>query len=300
MLLIALAGAVLALAGPARLVSHYFLTPCAGAGPEQNADFEIRAPALDLAAYYAELEAFRGSFRFEELDAVAHEGQRLPIHWIRRERPGGPRLLVVAGVHGDERAALIGLPRFLEGLRATQGNADRWDVSVVAPVNPVGVAERSRYNTAGCDINRDFAAFATREARAVRRVVEATAPDLVVATHEGPQAGFFLIATAAADAARAEAVVREVGRGGVALAERSFLGLGLGTPGLSVEGRLMASAKRWIGLGSLGTYLESRHVASYTTESSWGSDAFDERARSHVLALQAILSTVPARPRDAR
>jgi hypothetical protein len=155
------------------------------------------------------------------------------------------------------------------------------------------VAYASRYNGAGCDINRDFGEFQTLEAQAVRHVIEAYRPEVVVAPHEGRQDGFYLIATAAADGEVAAAVVRKLADAGVTLASRSFLGIELGTPGLSVEGSMLAATKRWIGLGSLGTYLDGLNVATYTTESSWGSDAFDERIRSHVLAIRAILEIAP-------
>ena len=207
-------------------------------------------------------------------------------------------MLIVAGVHGDERAALLAIPLLLAELAAEQAtpagvDGPHWDLSVLVPVNPVGSAHSSRYNGAGCDLNRDFGAFASEEARAVRAVVERLDPHLVIAPHEGPQDGFFLIATADADPELARRAVAAVAAANIPLARKSFLGLGLGDPGLSLEGPWVAAGKRLLGLGSLGTYMESRGVATFTTESSWDSEDFEARIRSHVIAIRAVLASQP-------
>ena len=277
----------------------YFLTPCAGNGPERNADFELQLPPLDLDAFYAELRGLQANFEFEELGRVRYQGRNDPQYWIRRPAPAGaPRMLIVAGVHGDERAALLAVPRLLAELAdegATQQNDESpsWDLSVLVPVNPVGAAQTSRYNGAGCDLNRDFGAFENPESRAVRTIVERLQPDLVIAPHEGPQDGFFLIATADADAELARRAVAAVAAAGIPLARKSFLGLGLGSPGLSLEGPAIAAGKRVIGLGSLGTYMESLGIGTFTTESSWDSKDFEARIGSHVIAIRAVLDSVP-------
>ncbi|MEE2664174.1 MAG: succinylglutamate desuccinylase/aspartoacylase family protein [Myxococcota bacterium] len=277
----------------------YFLTPCAGDGPERNADFELNLPPLDLDAFYAELRALEATFDVEEVGRVRYRGRDDPQYWIRRPGPeGAPRMLIVAGVHGDERAALLAVPRVLAELAAERSTQERvgaphWDLSVLLPVNPVGLAHTSRYNAAGCDLNRDFGDFANEETRTVREVVERLKPDLVVAPHEGPQDGFFLIATADADPELAHRAVDAVANAGIPLARKSFLGLALGSPGLSLEGARIAAAKRWLGLGSLGTYMESLGVGTLTTESSWDSEDFGARIRSHVIAIQAILASQP-------
>lgn len=289
---LALLATVLSSCTRTRLGLKYFLTACAADGPVQNTDFEIKLPPFDLDDYYAELDALRGAYEFQRIETVRYQDRNYPVYWIRlRNSADARRLLIVAGVHGDERAALLSIPRLLQRL-ARAGEAQRsWDVSVIVPVNPVGAAHASRYNGSGCDINRDFGSFATAEARAVRRVLDEYAPDLVVAPHEGPQEGFFLVATSAADPTLARRMVSAVDAVGIPLAQRSFLNLALGTPGLSTEGWWTSLGKRLIRLGSLGTYLDSRDLATYTTESSWGSADFGARIDVHVIAIEAILES---------
>ena len=53
-------------------------------------------------------------------------------------------LLVLAGVHGNEHAGLLAVPRLLE-----KWTEDAVRLVVITPVNPVGAAELSRYNADG-------------------------------------------------------------------------------------------------------------------------------------------------------
>ncbi len=72
------------------------------------------------------------------------------------------------------------------------------------------------------DINRDFAAFETLEARAIREVIEETSPELIVALHEGPNDGFLVIATRSTPSRYAAAVASALQASGVALARHSI------------------------------------------------------------------------------
>lgn len=287
--------------GKLDLAHKYFLNACAGDGPETNKDFTLNMPPFDLETYYSEIRSFERKYKIKEIDVINYRDKSYPILWINQNpltllNPSGgenrARLLVVSGIHGDERAALLAVPellRELSGPNAVNYSA-HWDVSIIVPANPVSAAYGSRYNSQGCDVNRDFNEFDTQEATAIKKVIEQFKPDLIVSMHEGPQNGFFMIATAAADTALAEKVISQIEDEGITLAKKSFLGFELNRAGLSVEGKLMASGKRWIRLGSLGTYLESLNIGTFTTESSWNSDNYTERIRSHFLLVKAILN----------
>src|SRR5690606_32698779 len=118
---------------------------------------------------------------------------------------------------GNEHAGILAVP---EILAHTVEPAVR--LVVLAPVNPVGAAEMSRYNGDGFDINRDFVRFETREARAVRRVVEEERPDFVISLHEGPQDRSFMFLNRHIDAALARRLARAIEAGGTALAEHDY------------------------------------------------------------------------------
>lgn len=299
-LAVAMVLGTLALGGTLRLVHKYFLSPCAGAGPERNADFELLLPPLELAGFYGRLLASAGpAFEQRTLASIPHRDRSYPIYWLRRPgHPNAPRVLIAGGVHGDERAALLVLPDLLDAL-GDEPPGSGLDVVLVAPINPVGVAETSRYNAQGCDINRDFGAFATAEARALRDALSEYRPDLVVAPHEGPQEGTFVIVTSKGSEQAGAAVVDALERAGLALAQRSFLGYRLGRPGLSVESPWVARIKSGVGLGSLGTFLDDRGIPTYTVETSWSSPDFEARIRSHRVALLTLLEELGTRSASA-
>ena len=149
-----------------------------------------RCGALPLEPFYRALrEASAG--RLETLTEVVDDADRSPILLLGPPDKGARSMLVVAGVHGNEVSGSLAATA---ALRLMHGE-HTVSVHVIAPANPIGLAHAPRYNSQGCDINRDLAAFRTQEARAIRTAIDRLRPDLVVALHEGPQDGVFVIGT---------------------------------------------------------------------------------------------------------
>src|SRR4051812_15310814 len=82
---------------------------------------------------------------------------------IEADHVGGSGLvvLVVGCIHGDECAAL---PVIAALRRAHPRGEDLW---VIPTANPDGLAHRTRTNTHGVDLNRDFGAKREIETRAL-------------------------------------------------------------------------------------------------------------------------------------
>jgi hypothetical protein len=211
---------------------------------------------------------------------------------------GGVRVLVVAGVHGNEVAGALAAPRVLHAAHDDPTWLRGIELHVVAPANPVGLAYLSRYNGGGCDVNRDFGPFRTAEAAALRDVLHAIAPALVVSLHEGPQEGFYVIATRRAPRDVADAMARGAAASGIALAGASFLGGGLDAPGVEHEGRFKTGLKRVLGIDSLGAYADRHGVGTLTTESPWALPDVDARVGAHVAAVRGALERLQTRDQD--
>lgn len=275
---------------------RFFLTPCPVHGPVAETELPMRIEPVALAAYYQELSSAAAGFDLREVARVRDVSGDLPIYHIAHIARLAPdtaaratRLLVVAGVHGNEIAGALAAPRVLADMETRPTDYQDVDLHLIAPANPVGLGHLSRYDALGCDVNRDFGAFRTPEATAIRAVFAAVAPDLVIALHEGPQDGFCVIATQSVPPRLTEAVAEAVGRTGVPLAQDSFLGLPLGTPGVMREGRFMTALKRAIGLQSLGAYALAQGVPTLTTESPWNGADLDARITTHVIAVRAAV-----------
>jgi predicted deacylase len=199
------------------------------------------------------------------------------------------KILVVAGIHGNETAGLHAVPAILDFLEADRPEYRSSEVTIVAPANPVGVLHGSRYNGDGCDLNRDFHDPRTHEARMIHDFIAAQRPDLIVSLHEGPQDGYLLVVTSEGSKQLAEAAVRAVRERGFALASSHFAGFALGTLGLSAEGSGTDFLKWALRLHTLGSFAASLGIGTYTTETSWSSRDFEGRVQAHVVTVEALL-----------
>jgi hypothetical protein len=278
---------LLAACAPVRPLYH-FLLACPAAGPVVETDLALYLEPVSLDAYYEELTAFAASFPMREVGRADRDGQPAPIyHFGPLGTVGGRRLLVVAAVHGNEISGSLAAPRLLRELRQDAESYEGVELHLIAPANPVGLHHLSRYDAAGCDVNRDFGRFRTPEAAAIRDVMAQVAPELVVAWHEGPQNGFYVIATRRVPARMADAIAQAVAAARIPLTTRSYFGLPLGTPGATHEGRWLTAVKALAAMGTLGTYAERHGVGVLTTETPFRSTDLDARVTAQLVALRA-------------
>jgi hypothetical protein len=287
----ALAVALLLAVGCARVgLAPRYLARCPAKGPEAAADLGFRQVPLDLHDFYVGIRARSSTFKIDELGAVRDGGADYPILSIHyRGSSAHNKILVVAGVHGNETAGLLAVPAILDLLEANRPEHRFSDVTIVAPANPMGVLYGSRYNGDGCDLNRDFHDPRTYEARVIRDFIAAQQPNMIVSLHEGPQDGYLLVMTSEGSKQLAEAAVRAVRERGFTLASSHFAGFALRTPGLSAEGGGTDFLKWALRLRTLGSFANSLGIGTYTTETSWSSDDFEGRVQPHVVTVEALL-----------
>ncbi len=276
---------------------RFFLLRCPADGPVAETQLDIQLEPVDIDSYNHRLRAAADGFPMQELIRVGRGDATFPIFHV------GPigaspthRVLVVAGIHGNEIAASLAAPQLLEDRRADPEAYEACELHLLAPANPVGLMHESRYNAQGCDINRDFGTFRTPEALVIREIFDRVSPTLIVAFHEGPQDGFYVIGTTRAPGALPRAVAQAVHSAGIALSTRSFLGLQLRDPGYEHEGSLTSLLKRLIRLHSLGAYAQAHEVGTLTTESPWSSRNLAARIRAHVVAVRAVCAALRPPP----
>lgn len=259
--------------------------------PARETELGIAPLDYEPDAYTAQIRSYaERSFDVSTLDEVEYQGQRFPILAVRRiHRDARKRLLVLAGVHGNEHAGLLAVPDILDAFDATQLPIE---LTVVTPVNPVGAASFSRYNALGFDINRDFVRFETPEARAVRRLVDQAPPDFLVALHEGPQDATFMFTNRCVPFDLAARLLRAMAEAGTVLAERDYLGRTLDPPGHAPMSRSMwLLCAVWAGTLSMmatSMWANERGIPEITLESSWRHPDRDTRVRGHVALAMAV------------
>lgn len=268
-----------------RMFAKYHLQRRVYDHPARETELGLVELGFDGAAFARSLHALGDRYDVRTLEVIEYRGRAHAMHCATSRSPaaGAARatLLVLGGVHGNEHAGILAVPEILSRI-ATPALR----VVAVAPVNPVGAAELSRYNADGFDINRDFVRFETREARAVRRVFDDERPDFVVSLHEGPQDHTFMFLNRHVDAGLAHRLATALERGGTALADEDYFGRRLATPGLAPTGRAMRLVTAlWaatLKMKSTGMWCDDRGVPEITLESSWRLDDREARVRSHV------------------
>lgn len=273
-----------------RLFAKYHLKHPVEAYPAREEELGLVELPFDLDAYVRELEGFDGDrFTVTREAELAYEGRRHPMVTLRSRAKAHATLLLIVGIHGNERAGLLALPNILERFDPELGVR----LVVIAPANPVGASKLSRYNGRGYDINRDFKRFETEEARAIRAVYERERPDFVVSLHEGPQDATFMFANHHVPSAIARRALEALAAGGATLATRDYFGLPLNPPGLSASTRVGRIVNRvWAAVpGMMATiqYSADRSIPELVLESSWREREAAARIRPHVDLVDAIL-----------
>jgi hypothetical protein len=153
----------------------------------------------------------------EQLGPVEYPGFAANVWKIHFQATPSPlrRVLISAGIHGDEPASTEMAVRFVEKLSQSPGNYKNMAIDIVPMVNPWGWVHDTRCNQIGIDINRDFSRFGSREANLVKKFLETRSYDLMVDLHEDSDArGFYLYQYGLDDKSICEKIitaVREMG-----------------------------------------------------------------------------------------
>lgn len=103
-----------------------------------------------------------------------------------------PHIYLSSGVHGDEPAGPLALQRILEADLLPANLA----ITLIPLINPSGIANQTRVNDLGQDLNRDFFKPSNPESKAVKSDIDHLPKiDLSIALHEDwESSGFYMYA----------------------------------------------------------------------------------------------------------
>lgn len=104
-----------------------------------------------------------------------------------------PAVVLAAGVHGDEPEGVEAALGLLESVTDGAQPLQRHRLIVLPCLNPSGLADGTRANRAGQDINRQFDVDSTPETAAVRAFLRANRPEVLVDLHTDAQAEKFYV-----------------------------------------------------------------------------------------------------------
>ncbi len=144
-------------------------------------------PAYDalLARYQSATQALQGTLK------ILDDFEGCPFTWIRLGGPDGLKLLIDAGIHGEEPASTLGLAAWLEH------DAAPWmkhlNITILPCLNPHGFEHGTRGSRDTPDLNRQFDQPDAPPTRLVARALAAERFALALDLHEDCDfAGFYL------------------------------------------------------------------------------------------------------------
>ncbi len=204
-------------------------------------------------------DAASASLLLTDIGRVEHLGVT-SVFWRMVYRPFVPglkRILILAGVRGNEAAGVESALAAIERLGAPAGPDALFNADFLPVVNPWGWAHGRGRNPQKVDIGLDFGSFDSREARIIRRFLRDKRYDLVIDLREDIEAAGFSIHLFGMDAtATAERILSEAGARGYPIEGRAA---GPRT-GLVTISNWQLTLREWLGSVSLPAYAR-RHVA---------------------------------------
>ena len=159
---------------------------------------ETLVPVRDISAAQKSIQEIvttSTKLTLEKIGKVEYEGFQAPIWHVsfRIEEPISYRILINAGIHGNEPASVACVIQLLEQLAEHPRQFGSVAVDLIPIVNPWGWVHDIRFNRDGIDINRDFSTFDSQEALIIKDFIEKRQYDLMLDLHEDPGASGFYV-----------------------------------------------------------------------------------------------------------
>jgi hypothetical protein len=216
------------------LTAILLVLACAGCGwvrllrPKTEATATV---ARDVGPVHTALQAADEASAHLLLSAIGQTntpGVDVPV-WRMVYRPFQPdlrRVLLLAGVHGNETAGVECTLQIVDRLKSASPASAPYDLDVVPLLNPWGYVHDLAAGPGGVDIGTDFASFDSHEARILRRFLREKRYDLVIDLREDSEAeGFSIWQYGLPDTTVARGVVAQVRAAGYPIEDSAVAAL---------------------------------------------------------------------------
>lgn len=162
----------------------------------EGADFQRHTSHDELMEFLYDVQSRSDRMLIRQL-ATTDEGRAMPLVLLGGPPTGTPAtaffsgkplVFITGNIHGGERAGREGTLQLIRELALGSGRPllDRVNVLIVPTLNPDGAERRTRTNTLGYDMNRDFIVAETPEITAILEdILLQWWPDVYVDVHNG-------------------------------------------------------------------------------------------------------------------
>ena len=276
-----------------KLLYKYYIAKLPAKGLEKYTGFPINLIDVDIDKYYQDILSYDDHFEIKELKRINYKGKDYPIYSIHQKNEiSSRRILIIAGIHGNEIAGPLAIPRLLgDMVKEPTDLYKKWDTKIITIANPVGFAHQSRYTYSGRDVNRDFKRFKTKEALVLKNVLLEYKPDLLLPLHEGPQKGCFFILRGTGKDLIGDTLER-LEKNNITLATSGYMHNSLKPKGLQKEGFWIKLFVKIFNINTLETFAEDHGISAITIETPWAGDNIEERIRAHFIMIKEVIRSL--------
>ncbi len=233
-----------------------------------------------------------------EIISELHYGEaHFPLWAFFWGDPSQRAVYVMAGVHGDEPVGVEAALRLLESLAEGERPLKTHRLLILPCLNPSGLADGTRANRAGQDINRQFHGDGTQESAAVRRFLDLRDADALIDLHTDPNAQGYYFFELKRDGVEplAAPILNALTEAGYPLEEEPFFAGYVGHHGLfaPTTAGLEEFHRRAPGLSLAEWGLASGIPRTYSFETPRRED-YERRTAMHLTALRALFAALEA------
>ncbi len=273
-----------------KLAYKYYINPCYYDSPVKQNDFPQHFIHVDLKDYYNQVITLSDSFIVDTLENIEYKEHSYPILGITKNPTStNTRLLIIAGVHGNETGGTLAIIKLLNDLNNNPSRYKNWTIKIVTPINPAGTIEMSRYNECGCDLNRKMKSSNQKGIVVQRRVIEEFKPELIISLHESPSQGFLIHPNKHLNSDLRNKIINDIEAQNINLATQDYFGRSLVIPGVSKISGMMKFFETIVQVESLSDYINKMGIIEITTESGWNSQDTFQRVNSHLIFIASII-----------
>ena len=235
----------------------------------------------------------KAGFRSRVLGKIDFNGASIPILSLSRKTEGhSPRILIAAGIHGDEPAGPHAILSLLERFPDDWPEFACCHVEIVPLINPTGFDLRQRSNQSGTDLNRTFGSpTPPAEIRFLMDDYRRRSVDLFVDLHEDVDTpGFYLYELSPSESeAFGPSIISALRKAGHPINESSII------EGMAAKDGLILRTSRPIPRtfrkgAPQGLYLKRLGANRTLTFETPPKLPLDERVAMHLLSLRTVLS----------
>ena len=131
---------------------------------------------IDIIEMFGELvNKHSNVFKREKSIGIGEDGSPIQLYTLNKTKTEKPIILIVGGVHGDEKTSIYGIYEtvkfLLEGNRWSRFITSNFIVQIVPCLNVYGFNNNKRNNSNDKDLNRDFIKTTQKETKALTEYI---------------------------------------------------------------------------------------------------------------------------------